>query len=125
MMTTLMAAAIIPAYEPIGEALGVSIQDASYLTSVQIVVLGLAPIFWKPVSHRYGRQPVWLVSTFISGLFNIGCALSKTYGAMMVCRIFSAFFISPPIAIGSGVVVETFLAKERGQKMGVWTFVFL
>ena len=41
----------------------------------------------------------------------------------MVCRCFSAFFIAPPIAIGSGVVVETFLARQRGQKMGIWTLL--
>lgn len=122
-MTTLQAAAIIPAYLPLGESLRTSIQGASYLSSAQIIVLGFAPLFWKPLSHRFGRRPVWLISTLCSGLFNIGCAESKTYGAMMVCRVFSAFFIAPPIAIGSGVVVETFFAHQRGQKMGIWTLL--
>ena len=121
MMTTFQAASIIPAFEPLGESLGTNIQGASYLTSAQIIVLGVAPLFWKPVSHRFGRQPVWLVSTVGSGLFNIGCALSPTYGAMMVCRCFQAFFIAPPIAIASGVVVEIFFPAQRGQKMGIWT----
>lgn len=121
-MTTFQAASIIPAYEPLGMSLGTTIQGASYLTSAQIVVLGVAPLFWKPLSHRIGRQPVWLISTICSGLFNIGCALSPTYGAMMVCRCFGAFFIAPPIAIGSGVVVETFFPAQRGQKMGIWTY---
>ena len=122
-MATFQAAAIIPAYEPLGISLGIDIQGASYLTSAQIIVMGFAPLFWKPLSHRFGRLAVWLISTLCSGLFNIGCALSPTYGAMMVCRCFSAFFIAPPIAIGTGVVVETFFAQQRGQKMGIWTLL--
>lgn len=123
MMTTFQAAAIISAYEPLAMSLGTTIQGASYLTSAQIIVLGFAPLFWKPVSQRFGRRPVWLISTLCSGLFNIGCALSTTYGSMMVYRCFSAFFIAPPIGIGSGVVVELFLANQRGQKMGIWTLL--
>lgn len=123
MMTTFTAAAIIPVYENIGMDLGCSIQKASYLTSLQIAILGFAPLFWKPISNRYGRRPVWLVSAIGSLLFNVGCALSHTYTSMAVCRAFTAFFISPAIAIGSGVVTETFFKRERGKYMGIWTLL--
>ncbi|KAF2770298.1 MFS general substrate transporter [Teratosphaeria nubilosa] len=123
MMTTFIAASIIPAYENIAEDLGCSIQSASYLTSLQIAILGWAPLFWKPVSNRYGRRPVWFISTIGALLFNVGCALSHSYGAMATCRAFCAFFISPAIAIGSGVVTETFFKKERAKYIGVWTLL--
>ncbi|KAI6884632.1 MFS general substrate transporter [Hortaea werneckii] len=122
-MTTFIAAAIIPTYEDVAEDLGVSIQRASYLTSLQIAILGWAPLFWKPIANRYGRRPVWLISTMGALLFNVGCALSNTYTAVGVCRAFCAFFISPAIAIGSGVVTETFFKKERAKYMGVWTLL--
>ena len=122
-MTTFTAAAIIPAFEPLAVDLGVSIPDASYLTSVQIAVLGFAPLFWRPMSRMYGRMPIWLISTFGSCVCNIGCAVSRSYSSMMVARALVAFFIAPPMGIGGAVVVETFLAAQRGQKMGVWTYV--
>ncbi|EMC94446.1 hypothetical protein BAUCODRAFT_35666 [Baudoinia panamericana UAMH 10762] len=123
MMTTFIAAAIIPAYENISLDLGVTIQQASYLTSLQIAVLGFAPLLWKPLSNRYGRRPIWLISTIGALLFNVGCALSHTYTAMCVCRAFCSFFISPAIAIGSGVVTETFFKSQRGNYMGIWTLM--
>jgi multidrug resistance protein len=123
MMTTFIAASIIPAYSNIAEDLGCSLQTASYLTSLQIVVLGWSPLFWKPIANRYGRRPVWFLSTIGSLLFNVGCALSHSYASMAVCRAFTSFFISPAIAIGSGVVTETFFKKERGKYMGVWTLL--
>lgn len=125
MMTTFIAAGIIPAYEYIAEDLGCTLQKASYLTSMQIAVLGYAPLFWKPISYRYGRRPVWLISTLGAGVCNIGCAVSDSYGAVAACRCLVAFFISPAMAIGSGVVVETFFKKDRGRHMGVWTWVTL
>lgn len=123
MMTTFIASGVIPAYVEFSKLFNISLQKASYFTSAQILFLGLAPFFWKPVSNRFGRRPVWLVSTLCSMVCNIGCAESKSYGAMMVCRILVAIFISPPVGIGSGVVTETFFQHERGQKMGIWTCV--
>ncbi|KAF2755489.1 MFS multidrug transporter [Pseudovirgaria hyperparasitica] len=123
MMTTFTAAAIIPAFEIIAEDLDVSLVKASYLTSMQIAVLGFGPLLWKPISNRYGRRPVWLVSVALSGICNVGCAVSPNYAAMAACRCLVAFFICPAIAIGSGVVVETFFKKDRGRFMGVWTLM--
>ena len=122
-MTTFIAAGIIPAFGPISEALGCSVTRASYLTSLQIAVLGWAPLFWRPIANRYGRRPVWLISTLGSMLFNIGCAKSTTYSSLAVCRAFTSFFISPAMAIGSGVVTETFFKRERGRYMGIWTLL--
>jgi MFS family permease len=122
-MCAFPASAIIPAYEVISEDLGVSLQRASYLTSLQIAILGGAPLFWRPLSTRYGRRPIFIISLIGSLAFNIGCAKSKTYGTMAACRALQSFFISPPNAIGSAVVVETFFKRERARYMGVWTLM--
>lgn len=123
MMTTLIASAIIPAYENIAEEFDTSIHQASYLTSLQIAILGWAPLFWKPLSNHYGRRPVWFFSTLGALLFNVGCALSHSYSTMAICRAFTAFFISPAGSIGSGVVTETYFKRQRAQYMGVWTLL--
>lgn len=120
-MATFIAAGVIPAFADISEDLGCSLQRASYMTSMQICVLGFAPLFWNPISNRYGRRPVWLISTLCSAVCNIGCAVSHSYATMALCRCLVAFFISPASALGSGVVVETFFKKERAQKVGIWT----
>ncbi|KAL6234138.1 hypothetical protein BDW75DRAFT_241338 [Aspergillus navahoensis] len=116
-------ASIIPAYENISVDLGVSMQRASYLTSLQIAVLGGAPLFWKPLSNRYGRRPIFILSTVLSLVCNVGCAKSPDYASMATCRALTAFFISPAAAIGSAVVTETFFKKERGRYLGIWTLM--
>jgi MFS family permease len=123
MMSTFTIAAIVPAFKQLSVDLGISITQASYLASCQIVVLAMAPLFWKPISNRFGRRPVWLISTFGSMICNIGCAESHSYALQVVTRVLTAFIISPAVAIGSVVVTETFFAEERGQKMGLWTLM--
>ncbi|RDW70558.1 putative MFS multidrug transporter [Aspergillus mulundensis] len=120
-MGTFTAAAIIPAYEEIAEAVDVSIQRVSYLTSLQIAILGAAPLLWKPLSHRFGRRPIFLMSLALSCVCNIGCAKSPDYASMAACRALVAFFISPAMALGSAVVMETFFKHQRAGYMGVWT----
>ncbi|KAG2411999.1 hypothetical protein HFD88_009555 [Aspergillus terreus] len=122
-MGTFAAAGIIPAYETISEKFGVSIQRASYLTSLQIAILGGAPLFWKPLSNRFGRRPIFLLSLFCSMVCNIGCAKSPDYASTAACRALQAFFISPASAIGSAVVMETYFKKDRARYMGVWTLL--
>lgn len=115
MMTTFIAAGVIPAFELFSIDLGISLTQASYLTSIQILILGLSPLFWKPISNRFGRRPIWLISTFCSMICNIGCAESHSYASQVVTRILVAFFISPAIAISSAVVTETFFANQRTE----------
>lgn len=122
-MGTFSAAGIIPAFQEVSEALDVSLQRASYLVSLQIAILGGAPLLWKPLSHRFGRRPIFLLSLILSCVSNVGCAKSPDYASMAACRALVACFISPAMAIGSAVVMETYFQHERARYMGIWTMM--
>lgn len=121
MMATFTAAAIQSAFVNIAADLHVSVQRASYLTSLVIAILGVGPLFWRPLSHVWGRRPIFLTSLICSLIGNVGCAVSQSYGTMGLCRAITAFFICPAASIGSAVVSESFFRKERARYMGVWT----
>lgn len=121
MMSTFSAAAIQSSFVDIAKDFDVSVQRASYLTSLFIVVLGAAPLFWRPLGQTYGRRPIFLISLIGSLVGNIGCAKSPSYGTMGLCRAITAWFISPAASLGSAVVAESFAKKDRARYMGVWT----
>ncbi|KAK9451826.1 mfs transporter [Limtongia smithiae] len=123
MMATFTAAAIQSAFTNIASDLGVSVQRASYLTSLVIAILGGGPLFWRPISQIYGRRPIFLISLSCSLICNVGCGLCHSYATMGLCRALTAFFICPAASIGSGIVTETFFKKERARYMGVWTIM--
>ncbi|KAN0099564.1 MFS multidrug transporter [Hyaloscypha variabilis] len=120
LMSTGCAVAVVPAFQTFSRLYHTTLTNASYLGSAQLITLALGPILWVPIANRYGRRPIWLISVIGAGLFNMGCALSQSYGANMACRVMSAFFISPGIAMGQAVVAETFFAHQRASKMGIW-----
>ncbi|RWA06159.1 hypothetical protein EKO27_g8944 [Xylaria grammica] len=120
-MATFTAASIQSAFENIAIDLHVSIQEASYLVSLAIAVLGVAPLFWGPLASRFGRRPILLVSLIVSLAANVGCAKSPSYSAMAVSRAIVAFAISPAAAIGSGMVQEMFFKHQRARYLGIWT----
>lgn len=123
MMGTFTAAAIMAAFVDIAADLHISVQRASYLTSLVIAILGGAPLFWRPLADRWGRRPIFLLSLICSLVGNIGCANSPSYGTMGLCRAITAFFICPAAAIGSGVVTEMFFKNQRARYMGIWTLM--
>ncbi|KAJ2993450.1 hypothetical protein NUW58_g1843 [Xylaria curta] len=120
-MATFTAAAIQSAFENIAMDLNVSLQDASYLVSLTIAILGVAPFFWGPLADRFGRRPILLVSLVGSLVANVGCAKSPSYSTMALCRAIVAFAISPAAAIGSGMVQEMFFRHQRARYLGIWT----
>lgn len=122
-MSTFIAAGINSAFQNIAEDTGVSMHRVSYLTSLQIAIIGGAPLLWMPLSNRFGRRPIFIISLIGALVFNIACAKTETYAAMATCRAFVAFFICPPASIGSAVVMETFFKTERAKYMGVWTLM--
>ena len=122
-MATFAAASLIAAFAEISETLGISMQQASYLVSLQIAILGSAPLFWKPLANHFGRRPIFMLSLILSCVCNVGCAKSPDYASMAACRALSAFFISPAKGIGSGVVMETYFQHERARYLGIWTMM--
>ncbi|KAJ5994704.1 hypothetical protein N7481_001681 [Penicillium waksmanii] len=123
MMGTFMAAGIIPAYDAFAEEYGVTVQAASYLTSFQILLLGLSPLIWNPITAVYGRYNVILLSVLGSMACNIGGARCTSYGTQMATRVLTAFLISPPIGNGSGVITQLCEPEKRAQKLGWWTLM--
>ncbi|KAJ5555998.1 MFS transporter [Penicillium frequentans] len=123
MSSTFVAAGIIPAFISFAARYNVSLTEASYLVSVQILLLGVTPIFWNVITERYGRRHLLIFSVLGIMIFNIGGALCTTYAGQMATRALTAAIISPPIGIGSGVVTELCSPDQRARKLGWWVLM--
>lgn len=87
------------------------------------MLLGLSPLIWNPITAVYGRYNVTLLSVLGSMVCNIGGARCTSYRTQMVTRVLTAFLISPPIGIGSGVITDLCEPEKRAQKLGWWTLM--
>jgi multidrug resistance protein len=102
------------------QAYGVSINQVSYLVSVNVLWLALGPIIWAPLSDTYGRRPVYLAAMVITLISSIACAVAKSYGVQVFTRMLQGFGASGAIAVGAGSIADVFFLHERGLYNGIW-----
>lgn len=121
MVAALSMTALIPAYSQLAEEFGMTEHDCTYLTLIQVIVLGVAPLAWGPLATVYGRRPVFLVSLILSVIGNVACGVSPNYGALMFFRAFVAFFLSPANALSSAIVTDMFLKTKRARGVSICT----
>lgn len=54
----------------------------------------------SPPFAVYGRLPVYAFTIILATLFEIGCALAPSMGALIVLRLFAGFFSAAPLSNG-------------------------
>ncbi len=71
---------------------------------------GIAPMALAPFSEINGRRPVFLVTGILFVLFQMCCAVTPTYGGMLVCRLLAGCASSTFSTMVGGVVAGPYLA---------------
>ena len=113
-------AMINPAYVPMAKELHINTVRASYQTTICIVLAGVAPFLWVPLSNKYGRRPVLLGTTLLAFVSILGSAYAKTFNQLVAARVFNGLFPAA-FALGPAIVVDLFFVHQRGRAMGVFT----
>ena len=124
-VVTFMAAGIAPAYEAMSIKYGRTMTEISYLTSVQILCVGIFPLLFVPLMNIYGRRPFLALSTLACCALNIGGGFCETYSQQMATRILVACMISTGAAAGSCIVADVSFSHERGKKNGWWSVGYI
>lgn len=119
---TLNTAIINPAYSQLARDFNITIVQASYQTTVVIVLNGLGPFLWIPLANAYGRRPVYLVTTLLGFASALGSAYAGTYPRLLGARVVNGLFPAA-MALGPSTVVDCFPLHQRGRAMGVFTVV--
>ena len=70
-------------------------------------------MFVGPFSETFGRNPVYIVSTFFFMIFVMASALSPDIAAQIVFRFFVGAFAAPPLVCGGGSLSDLFNPLER------------
>ncbi|KAI9370906.1 MFS transporter [Aspergillus egyptiacus] len=91
-------------------------------------VYGLAfgPMIAAPLSETYGRRFVYLVMTPLAMLFILGAGFSNNLASLAVCRLLAGMFISAPLAVGAGTIMDIWSGPATGRGvMILMTLAFL
>ena len=115
------SALINPAFVLMAKDLNVTVEQASYCTTVFILFGGVAPIFIVPFANVYGRRPCYIVFIIIAAAGQFASAGASSYGGVIAGRVFNGIGASVPLGIGAATICDLFTQGERGLFMGIYT----
>lgn len=97
----------------ITEEFAVSKVAANLTTAMYLFGIGSGALFAGPLSETVGRNPVYLIATFCYLFFVLGCALTPTFGGLVVCRYFVGLFASATLSINGSSIRDQFRPVKR------------
>ena len=100
---------------PSAKALHISVQQASYQTTVPILFAGLAPLIWSPISNIYGRRPIFIGVTALGIATLAASAAAPDFAGVLVARAFMGIGTSAGMGIGAAAVADMYFMHERGK----------
>lgn len=98
-----------------------NVSRTAALVGITVYTMGLAfgPVFSAPMSEKYGRKIVYLLSSPVFILFTLGAGFSKSFASLIVCRFFAGLTGSPALAVGAGSkLVELSSLRETDCQLG-------
>lgn len=122
LMSQLGAALLNPSFVLVAKDLLVTVEQASYTTTVFILFTGVFPLFITPFANVYGRRILYLVFTIVAIAGYVGSAASPSWGGVIAGRVFSGIGSSIPVGIGAATICDLFVQGERGVPMGIYAW---
>ncbi|KAL9087440.1 MAG: hypothetical protein Q9159_003652 [Coniocarpon cinnabarinum] len=108
------------AYVPSAKALHISVKEASYQTTVPILLAGVSPILWAPLSNIYGRRPIYIAVTALGIAALAGTAAAPHWSGILTARAFMGIGTSAGMGIGAATVADLYYMHERGRYAGIY-----
>ena len=108
----------LPALPEITDKLHISSSKSLVSVTMYMLLQGLSPSVWAPISDAFGRWPVLLITFAVFLAANLGLSFANTYWALLVLRMAQASGASSAIAIGSGCISDVSQRAQRGTYMG-------
>ena len=100
----------------------ITLQKLSYANGATLICQGVATTLWMPFAIKFGRRPVYLLSTLLMGVACIwlGVASNKTYTSFILGRAFLGVFEAPIESIVPSTITDMFFLHDRGAKVSMY-----
>lgn len=99
---------------------------ATLSTSLYVLGYAFGPLIWGPFSELQGRKLPICIGMFGFSVFCFGAATAFNLQTLLLCRFFTGFFGSCPLAVVAAIFADMFNNKQRGTAIVVFaSTVFL
>ncbi|KAI1426089.1 MFS general substrate transporter [Xylaria sp. FL1777] len=109
-----------PALSTIADDFNVSLELINLTVTSYLIIQGIAPSFWGPLSDVKGRRVTYCFTFLVFLGACVGLAESRNYATLIVLRGLQSAGSASTIAIGAAVIGDITTREERGGFMGVF-----
>ena len=118
--------AMVPALPAIGDSLGVLDENRRQLVvSLYVFGFGTTQLLYGPLSDRYGRKPVLLVSLIFYVGFAIACAVAGSFALLLAARMAQGAAAASTRVLVVSIVRDRYEGPAMARLMSLVFLVFL
>jgi DHA1 family bicyclomycin/chloramphenicol resistance-like MFS transporter len=118
--------AMVPALPAIGEALDVADENSRQLVvSLYVLGFGLTQIIYGPLSDRFGRKPVLIVSLVFYVAFAAACWAAPSFTLLLAARMAQGGAAASTRVLVVSIVRDRFEGPQMARIMSLAFLVFL
>lgn len=110
-----------PSLVLLGKAFHRPVEIVTYSTTTSIILGGVSPFIFTPLTNVYGRRPITLLAQLFAIVGQIASANSKTFSQLLGTRAICGIGMGGMMSVGTTCLNDMFFMHERGEKSGVYT----
>jgi DHA1 family bicyclomycin/chloramphenicol resistance-like MFS transporter len=117
---------MLPGLQQIGASLGVEDENTrQYVISAYVAGLGVATLFFGPLSDRFGRKPPLMFGLAIYVIASFAAAAAESFTLMLVLRFIQGFGAASTRVIAVSAVRDAFGGRAMAEVMSLVFVVFM
>ncbi|KAI1118731.1 major facilitator superfamily domain-containing protein [Nemania sp. NC0429] len=109
-----------PALGTIARDLDVSVELVNLTVTSYLILQGIAPSIWGPLSDAKGRRVAYFFTFLVFLGACVGLAETRNYATLIVLRSLQSSGSASTIAVGAAVIGDITTRDERGGYMGIF-----
>ncbi|HEX8062195.1 MAG TPA: multidrug effflux MFS transporter [Allosphingosinicella sp.] len=118
--------AMVPALPAIGQALGVADENSRQLVvSLYVLGFGFTQILYGPLSDRFGRKPVLVISLILYVGFALACWAAPSFTLLLAARMAQGGAAASTRVLVVSIVRDRFEGPRMARIMSLAFLVFL
>lgn len=87
--------------------------------SLNMIAFGLAQLLHGPLSDRFGRKPVLIVSSVFVIILSLACAMAQTIDQLIVARVLLGIAAAAEAVIGLAIIKDLYNEQEQVKALAL------
>ncbi|MGN1387799.1 MAG: Bcr/CflA family efflux MFS transporter [Bacillus sp. (in: firmicutes)] len=109
----------MPALPEMAVYFDVSTSLTSFTMTIFFIFMAIGILILGPLSDKYGRRPILIISVIMSLVFSLACAFAPTISLLIVARALQAAGAGGMVAIATALIRDSFEGKQMSLVLAV------